>query len=1460
MSPDRWQQIEAIFQSALDLSPDQRELYLKESCGDDQSLRSEIEKLLADYESADSFIESPVWTNSGFLNSSAKKILSQSFDEISGENDADSMIGKLIGAYRLTREIGRGGMGAVYHATRADGEFSQQVAIKLIKRGMDSDFIVRRFRHERQILASFEHPFIARLLDGGTTDDGMPYFVMEYIEGDTLYNFCDKKRLSTRERLKVFQKLCSALQYAHEKQIIHRDIKPSNILVTRHDVPKLLDFGIAKVLNPDLIHESVNPTASLMRLMTPDYASPEQVCGVEITPSSDIYSLGILLYELLTGHRPYNFAGRALHEVSQVICEVAPDAPSSILDKNANLLPQYADAEDKFARVRSTTRADLKNELAENLDNIILKALGKSPSDRYDSVQEFSADISRHLRGEIAKAKPSFAAKTAKMARPVPAQQGKSLAVLPFKFMNLIPNEDTGDKFLGLGLADALIARLSKVRRFVVRPTSSILPFRENLSDPIQAGKDLNVDYILDGSIKKAKDRLRVTVQLLNVAENATVWATSIDETLADVFSLEDTLSNKVIEVLLPQLTGSEREEFSRRGTNSPEAFEQYLRGRYYFNSFTEDGFAKAFVSFHEAIATDPNYAHAYAGTADYYNWLGIFGVLPPQDCFQSAIAAATKAIEIDDKLSEGHASLGFSLHAGNYDWSQAEHHLARALELNPNNASAFVWYSIVLYCEGRFAEGLEYARRGLDLDPLTPFNLHNLGWGFYYARRYEEGIAQYKKLIAEFPTYGLGYYGLSKIYRIIGKTAESVKEIQKAKELFNDSVFSLLSEAESYAADGQIEQAHDKLEKLLNLAETRYVSPYQLSLVYCYLKDKNKALELLEDAFAIKEAWLNWVGVEPVFDILRAEERFQTILENVGYHYFFSNFSASNRNLGSFPSGATEADEAKQHLTPSTKNFNLHNEETLFIEPPDQTDDGSSREFTVAPPKKSRRKTAIYALVGLFVLIVGLGVLQYGAKYGYQIGFKFARGSAPPQNFQNHSIVVLPFKSADPQQVNLGSGLADALTRKLGHIKRLNVISGYSARSVANEDLTKIAADLGAIYVIRGDLKKDGDDLAIAAEMVNSADGQVLWSETFTASDGNLFDLQIKLAEKVWKSLAIEPLPLEKEIISRSYTKNAFAYELLLVGRYQMTNRSPENLRKAIFTFNQSLLEDPNFALAYIGLADAYLLLNLYDVTPPHDAYDKAEAAALKALAIDDNLESAHTSLGYIKFFRRRDRSGAELEFRRAIQINPSYAQAHHWFSLTLSAMGRSTEAISEAQTAEQLDPNAPSIKSALGQAYFYGRQYEQGLIAADRALALDESFVPAHKTKRWIYQALGDADAAMNAFRKEYSYSGGNNDPGWTIIRSQIEAMNGNRQEILVNLKKAIETDEIKNNPFAFAEEIALAYNALGEREQALEWLEKSEASNNHSFNFVNADPRLENLHREPRFQMLAQKLHSK
>ena len=1090
----------------------------------------------------------------------------------------------------------------------------------------------------------------------------------------------------------------------------------------------------------------------------------------------------------------------------------------------------YSTASDSYLNVRNTTASQFSADLAKNIDDIVMKALSKEPRDRYASAADLSKDITRHLSGARIDA-PKFSQQ--RRVNPDPflrvPENSKSLAVLPFTFLNLMSTEDTDDRFLGVGLADALITRLSKVRRFVVRPTSSILSFGDEYIDPVRAGSELNVDYILDGNIKKANNRLRVTVQLLNVSENAAIWATSIDEVLSDVFTLEDTLANKVIDVLLPQLTSNEREEFAKRGTENPEAFEHYLRGRYHFNTFTEESFAKAFVSFHMAIAADPNYAQAYSGIADYYNWLGILGVLPPQECFLPAIEAAKKAVELDPDLSEANASLGFSLHAGNYEWSRAEHHLLRAIELNPSNANAYVWYSIVLYTEGRFPEGLQYANRAVDIDPLTPFNHHNVGWGLYYARRFREAEERYKKVIADFPTYSFGHYGLSKVHRILGETGTAIGENSSAMELMGNSIFSLLAEAECFAADGQSALALEKLEKLLQQSESRYISPYQIALVYCFLKNKEKILEYLEKAAELKEAWLNWMGVDPLFDLVRGDIRFERILESTGYRPFFNSFASAS---------ASE----------QTDNGDLHNLTTLVIEESDVTDDGIKIESL------SKVKWSVRSAATVFLIV--LGVLAFGF-----LSINWLRNNTPvatPAVFHNPSVVVLPFRSTERENEILGVGLADALSNKLGNIKNIQVISANTGRALSIADPVGTAADHGITFVVQGDLTVKDNSAIISAELLNTRDNSVVWSEEFSAADGDLFGLQTKLAEKIWQSLNIDPLPLERQQVEKSYTQSTAAYNLYLIGRYQMTTRSEKGLQSAISTFEDSLKKDANFALAYVGMADALALLNLYSIDPPGDAYSKARGNVLRALEIDPNLAEAHANLAYIKFFHERDRSGSELEFRRAIQVNPSFAQAHHWFALTLAAKGETIDAVTEIETAKRLDPRSAAIRAAAGVVHFQTGDFKKALEESNAGLAIDERTIPAYKVKRWAYTTLGDRLNAEECLRSEIAYVGGEpNDAGWQVIAIQIEAINGNKTELAERLNRVVADPSVGKNPFVFAFEIALAYNALGNKDKALDWLERSGEAGGHSFNFLQVDPRLFNLRDEPRFAAMVPRL---
>ncbi|MBI3652462.1 MAG: protein kinase [Acidobacteria bacterium] len=388
---ENYHRVKELFQTAIDLSGEARAVFLAEACAGDTTLLMAVERLLAASDEAESFIEEPAFNL-------ADNFITQK------DTAAEPVEGSFIGHYRVIREIAHGGMGAVYLAMRADDQYKKRVAIKVIRGGANNDYLRRRFLSERQILASLDHPYIAKLLDGGTTEDGSPYLVMDYIEGEAIDEYCDNHKLSTAERLQLFRQVCAAVHYAHQNLVIHRDLKPGNILVTADGTPRLLDFGIAKLLNPELAGQTLDMTAGPLGPMTPEYASPEQVRGESLTTSSDIYSLGVVLYELLTGHRPYKFGSRVPHVIAQIICEQEPERPSTVINRIETNPYGISDTDitispEIVSRTREGQIEKLRRRLRGDLDNIVLMAMRKEPQRRYASVEQFAEDLRRHLYG-----------------------------------------------------------------------------------------------------------------------------------------------------------------------------------------------------------------------------------------------------------------------------------------------------------------------------------------------------------------------------------------------------------------------------------------------------------------------------------------------------------------------------------------------------------------------------------------------------------------------------------------------------------------------------------------------------------------------------------------------------------------------------------------------------------------------------------------------------------------------------------------------------------------------------------------------------------------------------------------------------------------------------------------------------------------------------------------------------
>ncbi|HKQ48220.1 MAG TPA: serine/threonine-protein kinase [Phycisphaerae bacterium] len=400
MTPERWQRLKNVIESALEREPAARGAFLLEACGQDATLRAEAESFVAAHDDDPSFLEDSA---EGLWKAIAAR---------GGKTPLPIEPGRALGAYQVVRPIASGGMGAVYLAVRADDAYRKQVAIKVIRTDSlgDSrhrDELQRRFRTERQTLANLDHSNIARLLDGGATDDGLPFLVMEYIEGRSIDQFCDDQRLSTTDRLELFSKVCQAVSYAHRSLVIHRDLKPSNILVTADGEPKLLDFGLAKLLDPDSSALAATLTRTGLQPLTPAYASPEQIRGEPVTTSTDVYSLGVILFELLTGHRPYRGSTVAMHDLARLICEQEPDRPSQAVTRVEKTDDHHpAVTPESISQTRDGRPERLRRRLAGDIDTIVLKALRKEPARRYASVEQFAEDIRRHLRGEPILARP----------------------------------------------------------------------------------------------------------------------------------------------------------------------------------------------------------------------------------------------------------------------------------------------------------------------------------------------------------------------------------------------------------------------------------------------------------------------------------------------------------------------------------------------------------------------------------------------------------------------------------------------------------------------------------------------------------------------------------------------------------------------------------------------------------------------------------------------------------------------------------------------------------------------------------------------------------------------------------------------------------------------------------------------------------------------------------------------
>ena len=879
-NPARWQRLKNILADALEeTSFEDRTAMLRRSCADDTVLLREAEKLIAGDTAA--FEE--------FADLAASRL----------RPDERDRLGERVGSYAIVKELGRGGMGAVYLAERADGQFEKRVAIKVIKRGTDTDEVLRRFRIERQILANLEHPNITRLLDAGTTTDGLPYFVMEFIEGTPITHFVQRKNIDIRGRLKLFLKICSAVHLAHQNQIIHRDIKPTNVLVKRDGEPKLLDFGIAKLLSVD--SDDGDKTVAVERRLTPMYAAPEQRTGEPATIATDVYSLGALLYELLTNQPPPSGSNGDLSQddVSRHLTE--PQPPSHAVSD-----PQT------------------KHQLQGQLDRVVARATRRDPAQRYSSVAELSEDLERYLdraplcsehfstafaapkigRENLSRHRWHIAAtllativiaaavfsrgpglrwrQAQKIGDPPPVTSAgtvtdavRSIAVLPFEPLG----QDMNDELLGLGMADAVIGRMSNLKQLVVLPTSAVSKYKKPTSDPLAAGRALQVDAILSGTIQRSGDQVRATVQLAHVASGRTLWSKKFDQTFTDIFGVQDSISDSVVRSLALKLTPGEQKHLGKHYTTNVDAYDSYLMGLYFWNKRSKEGLEKAIDYFGRAVQKDPNFALAYALMADCYFLQFYYGYNLPPDRIQNAETAAKRALLLDDSIAESHlAAAHFQLYQK--DYHAGTESLRRALALNPNLAIAHLRYAWCLSSFGQLNEAVREMKRAQGLDPLSATNNTALGILLTFARQFDGALAYCSRAAELEPNNYLVRCNLASTYGLNGMFQQAIDQYRMAGELSLESKGDVLASiATVLISAGRKSEADSMMPEILDLATAGKADPYNVAVLCAARGDKEQGFKWLAKALANRQLISAIFRYDPLLDPLRADGRFATLL-----------------------------------------------------------------------------------------------------------------------------------------------------------------------------------------------------------------------------------------------------------------------------------------------------------------------------------------------------------------------------------------------------------------------------------------------------------------------------------------------------------------------------------------------------------------------------------------------------
>jgi len=735
----------------------------------------------------------------------------------------------LANRYEIIEELGKGGMGRVYRVE--DTKLKQEIALKLIKPEIAKDKkTIERFRNELKLARNIRHKNVCGMFDLGEAE-GAHFITMEYVRGEDLKSLVRRiGQLPIGKSISISKQICDGLVEAHRLGVVHRDLKSNNIMIDKDGNARIMDFGIARLVKEKGI------TGEGVVIGTPEYMSPEQAEGEELDQRSDIYSLGVILYEMVTGRVPFE-----------------RDTALGIAMKHKSETPKDP----------KTVKADIPYELS----RLILTCLEKRKDNRFRSAEELLSELKKIVEPEGKKI--------------ITPRWRNSIAVLPFTNMSGDPEQE----YFCDGITEELINSLTQIRDLRVIARTSSFMFKDKHEDIREIGRKLNVETLLEGSVRKSGNRLRITAQLVDVSDGSHLWSDRFDREMEDVFAIQDEISLAIVGELKVKLLGTERAGLLKRSTENLDAYNFYLKGRYFcWNRRTKEGLNKGLELFQKAIDIDPLYALAYSGIADAYSLHGFLGWLPPEEVHTKSKAAALKALEIDDTLAEAHTAMAWIKDWYEWDWIGAKREFEQAITLNPSDADAHHKYSHFLAEMGYFDESIEAMNRALELEPLAIEIQACSGMNLYLTRRYDEAVEQLKKTIELDPNFYDPYGWLGMTYVQKGMYKKAIGIFQRAESFSEISTRMITTQVYAYAVSGRSDEAQKRLKQVIEISKKESVEPYFIAWAYVGLGEKGQAMDFLDKASEARSGFMRMlIKVDPWFDSLRSDSRFTTLLKKMG-------------------------------------------------------------------------------------------------------------------------------------------------------------------------------------------------------------------------------------------------------------------------------------------------------------------------------------------------------------------------------------------------------------------------------------------------------------------------------------------------------------------------------------------------------------------------------------------------